>query len=167
MKFSGFHWKVAALVSLLFVAMSADNHPEPQSLVVGDELPKMKQAVELSVGAIPQPQEGRYTLVCFWASYDAQSRAQNRAYSTLIAETVSDKIAYKALSLDRDEDVHRLTLELDKVDGAHSLCPSELQAELRRGYRLGEQLKSYLVDGSGRIVSVNPSVQELERFYLL
>lgn len=168
MKFSRIHLGAATLGMLLLVSSSAVTSPHVgQSLAIGEHLPEMNQAVEQGMGLLPTPSSGRYTLVHFWASYDAKSRAEHVRLSEYFGQTVSDKIAYRAISIDPDRAVYEATLKLDQLDPQGQYCASDMRQQVLSQYRLTRGLHSYLVDDSGVVVQVDPSLQDLERIYSL
>lgn len=158
-----------ALGMMLIVSTSAVSPASSrgEALQVGDTLPEMKQSAKLALQWMPRSGSGRMTLVHFWAAYDAQSRATNVVYDRYFSRSVSDRIAYYAISLDPVEAVHRLTLERDGLDLLKQYCASDLRQELIVQYGLQDTMHSYLIDESGRVLSVDPSIEELNRFYHL
>lgn len=168
MKFSRIHLGAATLGMVLLVSSSAVTNPHVgQSLAIGEHLPEMNQAVEQGMGLLPKPSSGRYTLVHFWASYDAESRAEHVRLSEYFGQTVSDKIAYRAISIDPDRAVYDATLKLDQLDPERQYCAADERQQVISQYRLAHGLRTYLVDDSGVVLSVDPSLQDLERIYSL
>lgn len=113
------------------------------------------------------PQSGRYALVQFWAAYDAASRAQNIVWSRYFARTVSDKIAYRAISLDPSDAVYQQTIALDKLDALNQYRNSSDARRMTTQYGLEHNMHAYLIDDEGIVLRVDPTIEELEQFYLL
>ena len=63
-----------------------------------------------------QNQTGRYTLVHFWAAYDAESRMRNVLLANKVAAMESDKVRLSAISLDERESVFAETVKIDGLD---------------------------------------------------
>ncbi len=133
----------------------------------GDILPEMKQSAELDLQIRPSEGSRRLSLVCFWAAYDADSRATNVALDRYFSATVSDKIAYTAICLDPSEAVYSQTIERDRLDRSSQYCASESRQRLIEQYQLTNDLHTYLIDEDGVVLSVDPSIDELNKFYLL
>lgn len=139
-------------------------------LKVGDVLPEMKPLQEQSYQLLPSGETKRYSLVHFWASYDGESRAENVSWHRYFARTVSDKIAYKAISLDPDTDVYAGTLKLDDVvrnDAEQCCLDKSAREEAIQRYGLSAKFHTYLVDDKGIVLSVDPTEEVLKQFYLL
>lgn len=136
-------------------------------LAVGNVLPEMKPLQEQPYQLLPQ--SGRYSLIHFWAAYDGESRSEHIAWSNHFAHTVSDKIAYRAVCLDLDKAVYEQTLLLDGIptNQAGQCSPNpQVRLEIIDRYALSGSMHSYLVDERGVVLSVDPALEELKRFYL-
>lgn len=108
---------------------------------------------------------GRYTLLCFWAAYDAESRARNVALSNKVNKLDPDKIVMYSVSLDESKTVFEETLKIDKLDDTRQLREgSDLESTVRKAYKLNKGLKTFLIDDEGKIVAVNLSPQQLTEF---
>lgn len=169
MNFRGILFGIAAATVLMTIGTSAVRPADRTSgLEAGDVLPEMKVTAERAYDLVPAENSNRYTLVHFWAAYDAESRAENVVWDRFFASTVSDKIAYRGICLDPDEEVFTQTLTLDGVDALDQYStPTDKRLDLMRSYGLEQKFHSYLVDDRGVILSVDPTPEELERFYLL
>ena len=64
-----------------------------------------------------QNHSGRYTLLNFWAVYDAESRARNVQLWNEVNKLNSDKIAMYSISLDEKESIFTETVKADKLEG--------------------------------------------------
>ncbi len=139
-----------------------------EELSVGEQLSELGTLTDKSCRVLPEKSSKRFTLVHFWASYDATSRTRNIQWNEFFAKTVSDRIGYKAISLDPDEAVFRRTLAIDGLRGEDQLfVESSHREEVLGRYALTEGLHSYLVDDEGAICLVDPSLEELNHFYHL
>ena len=120
----------------------------------------VRQRGLLTEGKTPQ-----MTLIHFWAAYDAESRVENQQWSQLFSATPSDRIAYRGISLDPDQDVYERTLTLDQVGKETQQCVrTEMRSECLRVMGLQQRLHSYLVDERGVIRAVDPTPQELANY---
>lgn len=110
-----------------------------------------------------QQMKGKYVLLTFWKSIDAESRIVNIQYDRAIRN--SENIDYIAVNFDRSYGVYREILKQDGlneemqyygIDGDYSRLFSR--------YELKHGMKSLLIDKSGVIIAENPSPQELNKF---
>ena len=90
--------------------------------------------------------KGRYVLLSFWASYDAQSRMQNVSLNNILR---SDAPNVKMVSVSFDE--YRSVFEETKGE----------DSGLFKKYRLNRGFTNYLLDGNGVIIAKNISAAEL------
>lgn len=167
MKFSRFHSGLLALGTAILLSVSFTESPfkASDSLKLGERLPAMKLSDRLHLGSEPSSRGGRLTLVHFWAAYDAQSRARNVAYDQYLSSTVSDRIAYKAISIDREQSIFAHTVNFDGLDADQQHLANSLRGEILSRYKLHQGLHTYLVDSDGLIISIDPTTDELEYFY--
>ena len=87
--------------------------------------------------------KGKYVLLSFWASYDAQSRMQNASLSNAL----------------------RSTARKDQI--VTPTCFVETKGEysgLFKKYRLGRGFTNYLLDDNGVIIAKNISAAELSAY---
>ena len=106
------------------------------------------------------------TLVHFWAAYDAESRSKQVAYDSFMSKLGDKTIAYQAISLDVDADVYTQTLAFDGVgERANQLmaAPTE-RTRLMELCGLENGFHAYLIDADGKILKVDPTTEELEKF---
>lgn len=157
---------VGILGGVLFLATSLSPADSGlyQSKTVGETLPIVKITNEVS-----QPKEAssakRLSLIHFWAAYDAESRSMNATYDAFIkAGTSEAPLNYHAISVDIDEDIYKQTLALDGIIGSSTQQlsnPSEREQFIEL-FGLKEGLHSFLVDATGKILAIDPSLQVLE-----
>ena len=103
-----------------------------------------------------------YTLLHFWASYDAPSRIANIRYNRVVEELGDARLRYVAVSYDRNA---ALFSEIVKRDGVNTACQyydqSGKSSSLYEHYRLNKGFTSYLIAPDGTIAAENPSPQTL------
>lgn len=153
---------VAVLGVTLLLSTSATTDAKGQHMAVGSYLPKVMITSERTTRDVLA--KGKLTLVHFWASYDAESRAKHAEYVKYLASLGADSLDYCSISLDVDAEVYRQTLAFDGVgEGEMSLCvESNRRNELIALCGIQGGLHAYLVDEMARIVAVDPSTSELE-----
>ncbi len=105
---------------------------------------------------------GRYVLVNFWASNDAQSRLRANNYDALSSEIPTERLCQLSVNLDRSERLFSEIVRRDNLDVKSQFHVSDGEAaEISGSYHLSEGLNSFLIDPEGRIVEMNPSIQSL------
>lgn len=107
---------------------------------------------------------GKYVLLSFWASYDAQSRMQNASLSNALRSTSQD-VEMVSVSFDEYQSVFQETIRKDQI--VTPTCFAETKGEnsgLFKKYRLNRGFTNYLLDGNGVIIAKNISAAELSAY---
>ncbi len=105
--------------------------------------------------------KGRYVLLSFWASYDAQSRMKNVSLSNVL-RTDAPNVEMVSISFDEYQSVFEETVRKDQI--VTPTCFVETKGEdsgLFKKYRLNRGFTNYLLDGNGVIIAKNISAAEL------
>lgn len=108
--------------------------------------------------------KGKYVLLSFWASYDAQSRMQNASLSNALRSTSQD-VEMVSVSFDEYQSVFQETIRKDQI--VTPTCFVETKGEnsgLFKKYRLNRGFTNYLLDGNGVIIAKNISAAELSAY---
>ena len=108
--------------------------------------------------------KGKYVLLSFWASYDAQSRMQNASLSNALRSTSQD-VEMVSVSFDEYQSVFKGTIRKDQI--VTPTCFVETKGEssgLFKKYRLNRGFTNYLLDGNGVIIAKNISAAELSAY---
>ena len=108
--------------------------------------------------------KGKYVLLSFWASYDAQSRMQNASLSNALRSTSQD-VEMVSVSFDEYQSVFKETIRKDQI--VTPTCFVETKGEssgLFKKYRLNRGFTNYLLDGNGVIRAKNISAAELSAY---
>ena len=108
--------------------------------------------------------ENDFTLINFWAAYDAESRARNvklwNEVNKLNASTC--KVAMYSISFDEKTSVFEGTIKADKLDGTAQLHEGQgSRSDVFKKYRLERGLKNFLVNDEGIIIASNVSPEKL------
>ena len=107
--------------------------------------------------------KGKYVLLSFWASYDAQSRMQNVSLNNVLRS--SRNVEMVSVSFDEYQSVFNETIRKDQI--VTPTCFVETKGEdsgLFKKYRLNRGFTNYLLDGNGVIIAKNISVAELSAY---
>ena len=107
-------------------------------------------------------QLGRYTLLNFWAAYDAESRARNVQLANEVNKFGPDKIAMCSISMDEKESIFTETVKIDKLDLSTQFHEGlGKESELIKKF-LKPFLKSYfLINDEGVIIAANVTPEKL------
>ena len=133
-----------------------------ETLTLGDKAPEFvlgenKQSLNL------QNPSGDYTLLSFWASYDAVSRMENAKLNHLLENSARVKMI--SISFDSYQSVYQAAIKQDKVDASN--CHWEMEGEksdIFRSYDLKDGFKNYLLDKDGVIVAKNLTADDLDSY---
>lgn len=108
--------------------------------------------------------KGKYVLVNFWDSHNAVSRIAAGEYDRFLRSNPRSNL--KLLSVNTDNN-RRLFDEIVKSDGLDSLTQFHIDDVkvngIRPGYHPESGYSSYLINPSGKVVAVNPTVDTIEK----
>ncbi len=147
------------LISSSLFSFSFGDKTKNERLKIGEKAPypevhNTKQIANLT------NEKGTYTLLSFWASYDAKSRTQNAVLSHVASELPQLKMV--SISFDRHPSVYETIIKQDKLD--KHLCYREEKGEqsaVYRAYGLEAGFSNYLIDSEGIIIAKNISTKDL------
>ena len=109
--------------------------------------------------------KGRYVLLSFWASYDAQSRMQNASLNNALRASANNNVELVSVSFDEYKSVFEETVRKDQI--VTPTCFVETEGEssgLFKKYRLSRGFSNYLLDDNGVIIAKNISAAELSSY---
>ena len=156
-------WFFVVLVfsSVISLAFSKENvHAE--KLQEGDKIPAVVLCDTVQSLDLHSAREG-YTLLSFWASYDAVSRQNNAALAHLAGETSQVKMI--SVSFDRYASVFDATVEQDGLTNTRCYVETNgSDSEAFRAFDLRNGFANYLVDAKGMIVAKNVTPAELASY---
>lgn len=98
--------------------------------------------------------KGRYVLLSFWASYDAQSRMQNASLNNALRASANNNVELVSVSFDEYKSVFEETVRKDQI--VTPTCFVETEGEssgLFKKYRLSRGFSNYLLDDNGVIIA--------------
>lgn len=109
--------------------------------------------------------KGKYVLLSFWASYDAQSRMQNVSLNNVLRSATHNNVEMVSVSFDEYQSIFKETVRKDQI--VTPTCFVETKGEdsgLFKKYRLNRGFSNYLLDGNGVIIAKNISAAELSAY---
>ncbi len=109
-----------------------------------------------------QNHSGRYTLLNFWAAYDADSRVRNIRLANEVKKLRSERISMCSISLDEKESIFSGTIRIDKLDEATQFhAKKDDKSVLFKKYALKKGFRNFLINDQGVIVATNVTPEEL------
>lgn len=109
-----------------------------------------------------QNRSGRYTLLNFWAAYDAESRALNIQLWNEVKKLSSSEIEMISISFDKSSSVFTETVKTDRLNEENQFRDGMgTESELYGKYALKKGFKNFLIDDQGVIVAVNVAPDEI------
>lgn len=147
---------VTVCLFLFFLTAYNSNHSgsKPGYMAPNFKLENTSSSVEL------QRLKGKYVLLSFWNSVDAESRIANIQYDRAVRNL--EGVNYVAVNFDSSFGVYQEILKNDELDIASQFYDSNGEnSKLFSRYELGRGMKALLLDKTGMIVAENPSLQEL------
>ncbi|MBS7373175.1 MAG: redoxin domain-containing protein [bacterium] len=147
-------------VVLLFIMASAGsgNYYGTQ---VGDQAANFEvanAAHQLQLQAL----RGKYVVVTFWSSADADSRMANIRYDR--AAATNARLEHVALNYDENQSLWSEICKLDGVNIASQFfARNENGAKLFKAWKQNEGFSSFLISPTGEIMAMNPSAQMLNQ----
>lgn len=108
---------------------------------------------------------GKYVLLSFWASYDAQSRMQNISLSNVLREAAPQNMEMVSVSFDEYTSIFKETIRKDQIVTPTCFVETEgKSSNLFKKYRLNRGFTNYLLDDNGMIIAKNISASELSSY---
>lgn len=151
------------MVALLAVAAGTKKANPTEGVNPGDLAPRI-EFLGNEEDCSFQNRSGRYTLLNFWAAYDAESRARNVQLWNEVNKWSSDKIAMYSVSFDEKESIFTETVKTDKLEGTKQFHEGlGRKSELFGKYHLQKGFRNFLIDENGVIIAVNVTSKELTK----
>ena len=108
--------------------------------------------------------KGKYVLVTFWASSNAQSRISAARYDDFSKSLDEERFCLLSVNFDRSERLFREIVRRDNLSAKSQFYVSGSNAEtIFENYHLGNGFQSFLINPQGKIVATNPSNDTLKK----
>jgi hypothetical protein len=149
-------------ISGLLLLLTSAYYTAPADSRIGFKAPSL--VLDNNNGLSPlQQHRGENVLVTFWTSVDVQSRLDNMHYDRLSRQDGASYV-HVSVNLDRSESVFNNIVVLDNLDrSAQFTATVDAQEGIIKGWRLDEGYHSFLLDGQGKIIAVDPDEQTLSK----
>ena len=149
------------MVGLLTLFTSA-YYSAPADSRIGYKAPGLVLTGSNGLSPLMQHQ-GENVLLTFWSSSDAESRIANQRYDRLSRQS-GMSFSHVSVNLDRSVNVFNRIVELDSLDrSAHFSASHDTQDAIIKSWRLDEGYHTFLLDGDGMIVAIDPDAATLAR----
>ena len=150
-----------ASVALLGMSAGSKKAKLTEGVNPGDLAPRI-EVLGNDAKASFHNQLGRYTLLNFWAAYDAESRARNVQLANEVNKFGPDKIAMCSISMDEKESIFTETVKIDKLDLSTQFHEGlGKESELYKKYDLRKGFKNFLINDEGVIIAANVTPEKL------
>lgn len=151
------------LIIISFISLSFVGKDTPtEGLTIGDKAPNFKICGEKQLVDL-NDLKGKYVLISFWASYDADSRMKNATLSHATRKV--ENVEMVSVSFDDYKSVFNETIKKDQI--ITSNCFVELngnKSDIYKTYRLQKGFKNYLLDKNGVIIAKNIQASDLSNY---
>ena len=143
-----------------FISFSFVGKDTPtEGLTIGDKAPEFKICGDKQLVNL-KDLRGKYVLLSFWASYDADSRMKNVTLNHVVGKT--DNVEMVSVSFDDYKSIFNETIKKDRITTSN--CFVELsgnRSDIYKTYRLHKGFKNYLLDENGVIIAKDIEASEL------
>ena len=147
------------VLSVLLVLSVFIGYAQPK---IGDKAPeiRLKTATgkEVSLTAF----QGSYVLVDFWASWCAPCRKSNKQLGPLYDLYRKKGFEIFGVSLDEEEAAWKKAIAADKINWVQTRQEGGWNAHVALAWGIEQLPTAYLLDKTGRIISIDPSAGEVE-----
>lgn len=150
-----------ACFAVLFISLSAftDRAIAPTT---GYKAPELRLTNGTATVAMSSQGAGKYTILNFWSTADAQSRLKCNIYSAFAG--AEDNLNFVAVNFDSNADLFREILRRDGLSASTQYHVEGKEAtKIQDLYHLSDGLKSFLINPEGRIIAVDPDIEQVTR----
>ena len=152
--------RVFVVLMISFISFSFVGKDTPtEGLTIGDKAPEFKICGDKQLVNL-KDLRGKYVLLSFWASYDADSRMKNVTLNHVVGKT--DNVEMVSVSFDDYKSIFNETIKKDRITTSN--CFVELsgnRSDIYKTYRLHKGFKNYLLDENGVIIAKDIEASEL------
>ena len=150
-------------VGLLAVSAGTKRVKPTEGANPGDLAPRIESLGNENILSF-QNHSGRYTLLNFWAAYDAESRARNVQLWNEVNKLSSDQVTMYSISMDEKSSIFNETVKIDRLSGTNQLHEELGEgSDLYKKYKLKKGLRNFLINDEGVIIASNVEPSDLTK----
>ena len=149
---------ILAVLGLLTLFTSA-YYSAPADSRIGYKAPSLVLGDKNNDLSPLQQHRGEKVLLSFWSSDVPESRLVNLNYDRMLRD---NGLVHVSVNLDRSESVFNTVVALDNLDRSAQFHSSpEVRESIIKSWRLEEGYHSFLLDGDGKILAIDPDASHL------
>lgn len=152
---------VIALLAIAFLLFPSAYNAQEINTKVGTFAPNFSITDNDSTFELSKTR-GNYVLINFWTSADADSRIRNIMYGHMIDTADSNELRFASINFDRSQKLYDEIVKMDKLDKQSQFYNKDgINSEVYKQFHLEDGFNSFLLDKNGKILAVNPDMQQL------
>ena len=102
---------------------------------------------------------GNYVIVNFWTSDDAEARIRNIHYDRFF-KSIGKNLSFISVNMFKE------LVRTDRLSEVSQFYEKDgMESEVYKRYRLKSGMNSYLLDKDGKILAINPTQQQLTKYF--
>lgn len=152
---------IAVIFGMLTLSSAANDHDFGSN--VGQTAP-LATLDHTPAKSIVDNARGKYLLLTFWQSDNADSRMKCKAYDTLMRRLNGENnIAYLAVNLDGNKALFKQIVKADNLNQKVQVQLTDDTAEnVKKAFGLQQTVGSLLIDTDGTVLAVNPDANFIQ-----
>lgn len=153
---------LSGMVVFLFLSAGTEKTSLTEGYRLGDLAPRIES--EENDEIIDFSSSKCYSLVNFWAAYDATSRVRNVQLWNKMNELDSTLINLYSISMDENKSVFEETLKMDKLGMKNQYFEKKgKKSPVYKKYGLKNGFRNFLIDEQGVIIATDVSSDDLSK----